>query len=285
MTPSLSIITPVRNGAATIRECVASVKKQTLPVEHIIVDGASTDGTVELARRLSPEARIVSEPDRGIYDAMNKGILRSSGEIVGILNSDDFYPSPDLLAKVAAAFEDPRVDACYGDLLCVQEIPEPPSPAHPDRFRGVRYWRSGSFTEQSFYWGWMPPHPAFFLRRRCYQEFGLYRNDLGTAADYELMLRMLLKHRVAAAYLPETLVWMRSGGASNARLASRLKANLMDRKAWQVNGLTPYPWTLSLKPLRKLPQWLLGPAKEEAAYGAPSFAAVWGKGRVTASGH
>jgi glycosyltransferase len=138
------------------------------------------------------------------------------------------------------------VDACYGDLCYVDRA---------DPSRVVRYWRAGEFGPRRFANGWMPPHPTFFVRRSMYEQHGLYREDLGTAADYEMMLRLLVKHRVRVAYIPRVLVHMRSGGASNASLAARLRANRMDRAAWRVNGLRPYPWTTLAKPLRKVGQW------------------------------
>jgi glycosyltransferase involved in cell wall biosynthesis len=192
-------------------------------------------------------SHIVSESDQGIYDAMNKGIRLAQGDIVGILNADDFYASSDILAKVAAIFADPAIDACYGDLVYMDST---------DTGKVVRYWRSGAFSPRKFYWGWMPPHPTFFVRRWVYERFGLFNLDLGSAADYELMLRFLVKHQINVAYIPEVLVKMRTGGVSNVSLQNRLKANRMDRKAWTINALKPYPWTLWLKPLRKIGQWV-----------------------------
>jgi glycosyltransferase involved in cell wall biosynthesis len=264
---SVSIITAVRNGAATIIDTMSSLVSQTHPAEHIIIDGGSTDNTLDIVRKISPSARIISEPDTGIYDAMNKGIRLATGDIVGILNADDFYADAGVLAKVAAVFANPTVEACYGDLeyvsanrdsgfgirdsgLSTQDLK-----LMTQDFKVTRYWRSGSFDAEKFYWGWMPPHPTFFVQRSVYEKYGFFRLDMGSAADYELMLRFLFKHRITASYLPEVLVKMRSGGVSNATLANRLRANRMDRLAWSVNGLTPYPWTLLLKPLRKLPQY------------------------------
>ncbi len=216
-------------------------------MEHILIDGGSVDDTSRIidARR-GALARVVSEPDRGIYDAMNKGIGLASGDVVGILNADDYYPSGDALEKVSAAFSDPAVDACYGDLVYV---------SGGDAGRIIRYWRSGEFAPGKFYRGWMPPHPTFFVRREAYERFGSFNLELGSAADYEIMLRLLLKHRLRAVYIPEVLVHMRTGGISNASLANRFKANRMDRRAWQVNGLRPRFWTLWAKPLRKVGQW------------------------------
>lgn len=254
----ISIITATYNAAATITDCLTSVNTQTVPVEHIIVDGASTDKTLDLVRRLSPRARVLSEPDNGIYDAMNKGIRLATGEIIGILNADDYYASPDILATVAAVFTDPVVEACYGDLDYVrspgrsQDVVSEELPS----YKVVRYWRSDPFCRSRFLWGWMPPHPTFFVRKEAYERYGLFRLDMGSAADYELMLRFLFKNQIRAVYIPQVLVKMRVGGVSNASLTNRIKANRMDRRAWEVNGLKSYPWTLLMKPLRKLPQFL-----------------------------
>lgn len=246
----ISIITASYNAGATISDCLKSVNSQTVPVEHIIIDGASTDSTLELVRKISSHARIISEPDNGIYDAMNKGLRLASGDIIGILNTDDFYAAPDVLVRVSAVFADPTVAVCYGDLQYVQEE------KLPESFKVVRHWQSDPFCRSRFLWGWMPPHPTFFVRKEIYEQYGLFRLDLGSAADYELMLRFLFKHQIRAVYIPQVLVKMRVGGVSNATLKNRIKANLMDRRAWEVNGLKPYPWTLLMKPLRKLRQFL-----------------------------
>lgn len=214
-----------------------------------MIDGGSTDRTVAIIRAQSgPRRKVVSEPDKGIYDAMNKGILLATGDIVGILNADDFYAGPDVLAKVILTFADSRIDSCYGDLVYVDG-------RQTERVR--RYWRSGHYAPSRFYWGWMPPHPTFFVRRAVYAKYGGFNLALGSAADYEIMLRFLVRHRIQAAYIPEVLVKMRTGGVSNASLQNRIKANRMDRQSWRVNGLHPYPWTLWMKPVRKIGQYLL----------------------------
>jgi len=257
----ISIITAVLNGAATIADCLASVSCQSHAVEHIIVDGGSTDGTLEIVARLASDdsrvTRVVSGPDKGIYDAMNKGIALASGDVVGILNADDFYAGPEVLAKVAGIFADESIDACYGDLVYVKDCST--FEVRGSTFKTVRYWKAGEFKAGKFYHGWMPPHPTFFVRRRVYEHFGTFDPAFGSAADYELMLRLLLSHGVSMAYIPEVLVKMRVGGTSNATLKNRLRANRMDRLAWKANGLKPYPWTLYMKPLRKLDQWFKRP--------------------------
>jgi len=259
----ISVITTALNAAGTIRDCLESVRRQTHPeVEHVVVDAGSADGTLDiLAEYQESLARVISEPDRGIYDGMNKGLGLVTGEVVGILNADDMYCGPDVLAKVARVFAEKRVESCYGDLVYIDggaggsRDPASGRRSAAGGNRITRYWRSGEFRPERFYWGWMVPHPTFFVRREVYERCGGFNLELGTAADYEMMLRLLVRHRITTAYLPETLIMMRAGGASNATLAGRVRANAMDRKAWEVNGLRPYPWTLWLKPLRKVGQW------------------------------
>lgn len=218
-------------------------------VEYIVIDGGSEDQTLMVVERHRQDIdQIITEPDNGIYDAMNKGIALATGEVIGILNGDDVYAESETLAQIAAVFEDETVQSCYGDLVYLD-------PA--DKGRVTRFWKAGAFARHKLYYGWMPPHPTFFVRRSCYSAYGLYRADLGSSADYELMLRYLLNHQMIPVYLPRVLVRMRAGGVSNASLRKRLKAHLMDWRAWRVNNLRPYPWTLPLKPLRKLPQWFI----------------------------
>lgn len=245
----ISLISATFNAAMTLIGCLESVSIQSLLPEHLIIDGCSTDATVSIATaNVRHQLKVFSDPDQGLYDAMNKGVRQTTGDIIGILNADDFYASPDVLQMVADTFRDESVDACYGDLCYVD---------YYDTGKIVRYWRAGDFHYRKFYWGWMPPHPTFFVRRSVYERYGLFNLDLGSAADYELMLRFIVKYRIRAAYIPEVLVKMRTGGVSNASLRNRLLANRMDRKAWAVNDLKPYPWTLWLKPLRKIGQWVI----------------------------
>jgi len=226
---------------------MASILNQEVNVEHILVDGASTDGTLTIVEESKEKfSYVISEPDKGIYDAMNKGLVRANGDVIGILNADDFYPTDDVLKKVACTFNDPDIDACYGDLIYVDNL---------DYNKPRRYWRAENFDPKKFYWGWMPPHPTFFVRKSVYDKYGLFNLELGSAADYEIMLRFLLKYKVKTVYIPKVLVHMRMGGISNATIWNRIRANKMDRKAWEVNELKPYPWTLLAKPVRKIGQW------------------------------
>jgi len=210
-----------------------------------VQDGGSQDDTVTIARAY--QANCISEGDKGLYDAMNKGIQRASGDIVGILNSDDFYAGDQVLVRVQEAFQDPNIKAVYGDLDYVD--PE-------DTGKVIRKWRSGPYERDRFRYGWMPPHPTFFVRRELYDQYGLFDLSFRTSADYELMLRFLYKHRVPAVYLPKVLVKMRAGGVSNSSFRHRLYANKEDRRAWEVNGLKPHFFTTWLKPVRKLGQWI-----------------------------
>lgn len=243
----ISIITIVFNSVKTIDDCIKSVLTQDYPsVEYIIVDGNSTDGTIAKIQEYGDQIHhFVSEPDKGIYDAMNKGISLATGEVVGILNADDFYADPKVLSDVMAAME--FAEGCYGDLEYIDSLNE-----------GIvkRKWIAGTYKANSFLYGWMPPHPAFFIKRECYSKWGGFRLDMGSAADYELMLRMIYKQKISVAYVPKVLVKMRTGGVSNSTVSNRLKANRNDKKAWAVNGLNPYFFTLIMKPLRKITQFI-----------------------------
>jgi glycosyltransferase involved in cell wall biosynthesis len=245
----ISIITATFNSAGTIRDTLESVRSQTHPdVEHIVVDGRSTDGTLNVVAGFPHVGKVISEKDKGIYDAMNKGIGLATGEVIGILNSDDIYIDASVLSGIVRAFEDPATMTVYADLQYV----------HPDNLNKVkRTWITGPFRRNRFYFGWMPPHPTFFVRKEVYAQTGLFNTDLQSAADYELMLRILLRYGISAHYIPRVIVKMRAGGMSNASLWNRYRANREDRLAWKLNGLRPYFFTLYLKPLRKIFQFII----------------------------
>ncbi len=249
--PLVTIVTATYNSEKTIRDTLISVATQDYPrIEHVIVDGASKDTTLSIVRDYPHVSRIISEKDAGIYDAMNKGITGSSGDIIGLLNSDDFYVSADIISKVVDRMLQEKTDALYGDLVYV----------HPQETNKIlRTWIADAYAPRKFLYGWMPPHPTFFVRRHVYERLGLFNINLRSAADYELMLRFLYKGKITVSYLPQVIVKMRAGGMSNASFSNRIKANLEDREAWRVNQLRPYFFTTLLKPLRKLIQFVRKP--------------------------
>ena len=191
--------------------------------------------------------RVVSEKDKGLYDALNKGIKFASGDIIGLLHSDDLFADDHVLSKVARQFAaNPGTDAVYADLVFVDR-------KDPDKI--LRTWKAGSYEEGSFLKGWMPPHPTFFVRKSVYDKYGVFNLDLKLSSDYELMLRLIHKHGISVSYLPETIIKMRMGGISNTSFFVKLKANLEDKIAWKVNGLKPGKFTTFRKPLNKLMQY------------------------------
>ncbi len=243
----ISIITATFNSAATIRDTLECVSRQDYNnVEHIIIDGGSTDETLDIVRQFPHVNKIISEKDEGIYDAMNKGITACSGDIIGILNSDDIYADNRVISLVASTFATPQVMACYADLQFVQR---------DNLDKVVRTWKAGNYNRRSFYYGWMPPHPTFFVRKEVYDKAGIFNKSLKSAADYELMLRILLKYEIPAHYINKVIIKMRVGGMSTASFKNRIKANMQDRMAWKINNLSPHPFTLYLKPVRKLGQF------------------------------
>ena len=230
-------------------DTLRSVQTQSYSsIEHIIVDGVSTDNTIELIKSTDNfSGEIYIGKDKGIYDAMNKGIGLVKGDIVGILNSDDFYADETIIEKVVSVFNETGCDAVYGDLLYVDAV---------DTTKTIRHWVSGDYKRENFLYGWMPPHPTFFVKKELYSKYGLFNISLWGAADYELMLRFLYKHHCSLAYLPHIMVHMRAGGQSNSSIINRIRANMEDRKAWALNGIKPKWYTLYLKPLRKLNQFI-----------------------------
>lgn len=244
----VSVITIVYNRRDTIAEAIESVLLQNYAnIEYIVVDGASTDGTVEVIKQYAGKiTTFVSERDSGLYDALNKGISMATGDVIGFLHADDTFHNPDVITQVAEAFLKNNTDSVYADLVYVDQV---------KNNKLVRNWKSGNFERNKFMYGWMPPHPTFYVKREVYQRYGLYNTDFKSAADYELMLRYLYKHNITTTYIPECLVKMRTGGKSNFSLSNRINANREDYRAWLLNGIEPKFYTRYLKPLRKLIQY------------------------------
>ena len=243
----ISIVTAVFNRAGTIADALRSVEAQSYrSVEHIIQDGGSGDGTLDIIRQFdAASTKLVSEPDGGIYDAINKGISRASGDIIGLMHSDDFFADDKVLERIAEAFRDPAVDGVYGDLDYV-------SASNTGKI--VRRWRSGPYRADLLKRGWMPPHPTLYLRREVFDRWGLYDTSMRIAADYEAMLRYLVRGDIRLAYIPEVLVKMRVGGESNRSLSRILQKSREDYTAlrrYGVGGIN----TLLAKNFSKLEQF------------------------------
>lgn len=203
---TISIITAAYNNATTIKDTITSVCNQTLkPFEHIIIDGVSTDNTLEILKNY-PHLKIISEPDKGIYDALNKGIRLAKGDIIGILHADDFYTDSFVLKNVLQAFEKNECDAVYGNLQYVKNT---------NVHKLVRNWNAGNYERKKIKQGWMPPHPTLFVKKNIYEKFGYFDLNYSIASDYELMVRFLWKHNISLAYIQRVLVSMRTGGKSN----------------------------------------------------------------------
>lgn len=226
----ISVITVCFNSAATIGDTLRSVAGQTYPnVEHIVVDGGSHDETLNIIREYAhPGMKWQSEPDRGVYDAMNKGIGMASGDVVGFLNADDFYDNPDVLADIAKAFANPDVDATYADLVYVSQA---------DAFRVVRYWKSGEYAKGAFSRGWMPPHPTFYARQEVYQRLGGFDLDYHMAADVECLMRLIEVGGIRLHYIPKVMVCMRMGGLTNRSWTNVAKQNLEIIRAARKNQI------------------------------------------------
>lgn len=247
--PLFSIITVVRNRATTIEQAVDSLAAQSCgDYEHVVQDGASRDGTLELLKAITDSRmQLTSEPDGGIYDGLNRALARTSGHIIGLLHSDDFYAHSGVLEQVARCFEETGADAVYGDLDYV-------SAADPTKI--IRRWRSGHFSRRALHRGWMPPHPALFLSRCVIEQWGAYDTKFEIAADYDAILRYFGTGGITAAYIPEVLVKMRLGGASNRSLSRIITKSREDYRALRKNHIGGLV-TLLCKNLRKVAQFTL----------------------------
>lgn len=244
----ISIITATYNSAETINDTIKSVLCQTnKDFEYIIVDGGSIDETIDIVKSYESEfsgrLKWVSEKDKGIYDAMNKGIKMASGDIIGILNSDDYYTSDDILQTIADAFKCQTVDAIYGDIHFIKD-------GVPDKC--VRYYSSRLFSPFWLRFGFMPAHPSFYCKRDVFDKSGLYRLDYKIGSDYEMMVRLFRKHKISSRYVPKDFVTMRTGGASNSNLQSRLTLIKEDVKACRDNGIYTNELFICLKFLYKI---------------------------------
>ena len=251
----ITLITVCRNAASVIAETLDSVITQTHPkIELVVIDGASTDGTVEILRAFEDRLRangekrmtLISEPDKGIYDAMNKGLRLATGDVIGFVNAGDLLMTPDVIAKVVRAFESTGADAVYGDIIMVDEN---------DIYKVHRTWLSGTYDRNNFRKGWMPPHVATFIKKSVYDRFGHFNTDLRIGADYEILLRFLYKHRIETEHLPEILVRFRLGGMSNGNLKQILQANREVRASWGLNGLKAPPLLVTRKLWSKVMQF------------------------------
>lgn len=252
----ISIITITRNCASVLADCITSVASQRYDnIEHVLIDGASTDGTLKLLQEYRSQLDVcISEPDKGIYDAMNKGIMNSTGEIIGFLNADDFYASNNVLSSVAQCFEDdPFLEACYSDLIYVDQF---------NLQKVIRYWKSGEFKQGLFTKGWCPPHPTFFVRRSVYERLGMFNLTYHIAADVELMMRFLEVYQIRTKYVPDVWVNMRMGGTTNKNLGNIWIQNQEILRALNNNGLPANATSFFLnKFLSRSKQYLTKPEK------------------------
>lgn len=249
--PKISILTATWNCARTIEDCLHSVAAQTWPYrEHVVIDGGSNDGTVPLLEKHRQQiSSLISEPDKGIYDALNKGIARASGDVIGFLHADDLYANDDVLAMVARAFKDPSVSAVYGDLQYVRK---------EDTSQVVRHWVSCPFEPRILRQGWMPPHPTLYVRREWYERIGGFDINYRIAADYFSVLQLFSQSGFKAVHLPEVLVKMRLGGASNRSLKNIIRKSREDYDALRRSnlGLIPAVIALGMKNFSKVGQFL-----------------------------
>ncbi len=247
----VSIVTVCFNSAATVEDTIRSVREQEYErIEHVIVDGGSTDGTVDIVKKYNGRIKkFISEPDEGIYDAMNKGLHLAQGEVIAFLNADDVYASPTVVSDVAAAMCADYADGVYGDLVYV---------GRRNSNRVVRYWQAGPYRPRAFRSGWVPPHPTFFCRRDLYREFGGFDPTYRIAGDFELMLRLIEKHRIRVQYIPKPFVRMRAGGRANT-LRGIIQGNREIIQAFRRNDMAFPPGFFFTKFLRRAQQFVERP--------------------------
>ena len=244
----VTLITVCRNAAAVIAETLESALEQDHPqIELIVIDGASTDGTKEILEGFrSRLAKLISEPDNGIYDAMNKGLRLATGDVIGFINAGDVFMDRHVIGKVVREFERSKADAVFGDIIMVNEN---------DIQKVERTWRNGKYDRLRFRQGWMPPHVATFIRKSIYDRFGHFNTDLRIGADYEILLRFLYKEKIATVHLPEMILRFRLGGMSNGGFRQILQANREVRRSWGLNGLKAPPLLVTRKLWSKVMQF------------------------------
>ncbi|WP_372774352.1 glycosyltransferase family 2 protein [Mangrovibacterium sp.] len=243
----ISLITATYDSYPAIKDCINSIAQQTIKPEHLIIDGGSKDLTLGTIKTSKSVSKYISEPDKGIYDALNKGIQMANGVIIGVLHSDDLLTSDTTLETIARIFTETGADVVYGDLVYVDK---------EDTNKVIRYWKSQAFKPELLKRGWMPAHPTVFAKREVYEKHGLFDLSFQIAADYDMMLRIFKDDSLKKVYLPEVITRMRVGGASNKSLKNILRKSTEDYRAMRKNGL-PFPaWTLLCKNLSKLPQFL-----------------------------
>ncbi len=245
----VSIITVCFNSEKTIRETIESVINQTYSnIEYVIIDGSSTDNTLNIINEYKNKiSKIISEKDLGIYFAMNKGILHSTGDIIGFLNSDDIFSSNNIIEEILANFNMKNIDIVYGDLIYVKK--EDPKTA-------IRYWLSSKYDKNSLLKGWMPAHPTFYVKKDLYNKYGSFNTKYKISADYDLMIRFLKNSTPChVLYIPKILIYMRTGGESNRSLQSIIKANIESMQSLKENGFRLFFIIGVLKPIRKIFQF------------------------------
>lgn len=253
----VSIVTASFNSANTIRDTIDSVLRQTYhDIEYIVKDGGSTDGTVDILKEYEPKfcgrMKWITEKDKGIYDGMNKGILMSTGDVVGTLNSDDFFTDEHVIENMVKAMEEKKVDAVYGDIHFVK---------NSDLKTNIRYYSSKHFRPFWLRFGFMPAHPSFYLKRDVYEKAGLYKTDYKIGSDFEMMVRLFHKYRISYHYLPQDFVTMRSGGASTRNINCRITLLKEDVKACRENGIYTNRLIIASKYLYKVTEFIRGSSK------------------------
>ena len=244
----ISIITVTYNSVNTVADTFDSVLRQTHEdIEYVVVDGASTDGTVDVIRRYDTlfggRMKWVSEKDKGIYDAMNKGIAMATGDVVGILNSDDYFTSNDVLSRIVPYFDDKETDAVYGDIHFIR---------NDNPQKTIRYYSSRWFHPRWLRFGFMPAHPSFYLRREVYARCGPYRTDYKIGSDFEMMVRLFIIQKIKAKYIKMDFVTMRTGGLSTRNFHSRMTLVKEDVRACRENGISTNVFMVALKFLFKV---------------------------------